>query len=489
MKKDFLLTTELAEDLYKNCGPLPIIDYHNHLDLSRIKENLRFRNLYELWIQPDPYKHRAMRMCGIPERCITGDGSEEEKFAVWCGVFPKLAGSPLYHWSLMELEEVLEIREVPGEDNWKMIWKNGEGYLSRNEVSPQTIMNRYRVEYCSPCVLFSDDFNHGREDEGERGDGRVTASLRGDEALHPGREFIEGLMRQTGEEISNLEGYFSALSIRIRQFKAGGCLFADHSLDCGFRYYREDGKNAGRFERLLRELFSSSESSTGKGLDIKDSAREDILNDNERELLASAVLRYLACEYARNGMTLQLHMGARRHTSTRLRRCAGAAGGYAAIGNSADIVSLTELLDDVEQNSGAGLPRVILFALNPADHGMLSSLAGSYAKDDVPGLVTQGPAWWWCDHGHGIRSVLDNTAAYGLLCNFVGMTTDSRSFLSFARHDYFRRILCSWMAERVRGQDMPKSPELLEALLYDMCYGNAARIVIEVQNRFCSTNL
>lgn len=147
------------------------------------------------------------------------------------------------------------------------------------------------------------------------------------------------------------------------------------------------------------------------------------------------------------------------------------------MGNSVDVRSLTEFLDDVEQQSGMGLPKIILFALNPADHGMLACLAGSYSRDGVPGLVTQGPAWWWCDHSHGIRSVLDHTAVYGLLSNFPGMTTDSRSFLSFIRHDYFRRVLCDWMAERVLRQDMPKSPELLEALLYDICYGNAKAMI------------
>lgn len=222
-----------------------------------------------------------------------------------------------------------------------------------------------------------------------------------------------------------------------------------------------------RFKRLLEE--EPAEDKLRKG---------SFSGSRNREKLASAILRRLGCEYAGRGMVLQLHMGAQRRTSTRLRQCAGAAGGYAAIGNSVDMISLTGFLDDVEKVSGTGLPKVILFALNPADHGMLSSLAGSYAKDHVPGLVTQGPAWWWCDHGYGIRSVLENTAAYGLLCNFVGMTTDSRSFLSFARHDYFRRVLCSWIADRVAAQDMPKSPEFLEGLVYDMCYGNAFRIAL-----------
>lgn len=452
MEKNFLLNTELAISLYRNyAAGLPVIDYHNHLSITDIKENRRFHDLYELWIRPDPYKHRAMRMCGVPERCITGDAEAEEKFAAWCGIFPKLAGSPLYQWSLMELEEVLEIREIPNGENWKLIWRNGEGYMDRNIVSAEGVFNRYGVEYASPCASVLDSL------EDYRGIDRVTASLRGDTMVYPDRSFLEELGRRTGVEIVDLGTYFHALSCRLHEFRTAGCLFADHSLDNGFRYHREDGGNEGRFERLLR-------------------GTEDAQEGGD-ERLASAILRHLGCEYARRGMVLQLHMGAQRRTSTRLRQYAGAAGGYAAIGGSVDMISLTSFLDDVEQQSGVGLPRVILFALNPADHGMVSSLAGSYAKDDMPGLVTQGPAWWWCDHGYGIRSVLENTAAYGLLCNFVGMTTDSRSFLSFVRHDYYRRVLCGWLAERVAAQDIPKSPAILESLVYWMCYGNARNII------------
>lgn len=452
MKKDFLLNTELAGSLYRSCASrLPIIDYHNHLNISDIKSNRRFRNLYELWIQPDPYKHRAMRMCGVPEKYITGEATDEEKFASWCYIFPKLAGGPLYHWSLMELEDVLEIREVPDQGNWKLIWEHGQGYMDRNVISAESILDRYKVEYASPCASFLED-----PAEYKIGN-RVAASLRGDAAVYPDKEFIQGLEAITEVRIDSLDDYLRAVSLRLEAFEAAGCRFADHSLDNGFRYYREDGQNGARFLRLIGE----------------------ILDKEDKDALASAVLRHLACEYARRGMMLQLHMGAQRQTSTRLRQYAGAAGGYAAIGNSLDIHSLTEFLDDVERQSGAGLPKVILFALNPADHGMLSSLAGSYSKDHVPGLVTQGPAWWWCDHGHGIRSVLDHTAVYGLLSNFAGMTTDSRSFLSFVRHDYYRRILCDWMAERVLRQDMPKKPEILESLIYDMCYGNGAAMITD----------
>lgn len=446
----FLLNSELAKRLYHDCAAdLPVINYHNHLDVKAIDENYRFENLYDLWIRPDPYKHRAMRMCGVPEEKITGEAPVEEKFQAWCTVFPKLVGNPLYQWSLMELEDVLEIREIPSQENWKVLWRNSRNYLEKNPVTTAGILKKYRVEYNSPCATLTDDLSlyFGKEN--------LAPSLRGDTMVTPSPVFIENLEKLTGSEIRTMEQYQEAISGRLLAFKEAGCRFADHSLDNGFHYYEEDGKNEARFQQAL----------SGK-----------LIQREEKERLASGLLRFLGSRYAGLGIVMQLHMGAQRTTSTRLRKIAGAAGGYAGIGNSIDVESLTRFLDDLEMQE-YGLPRVMLFALNPTDHAMLSALSGSYSKDGVAGLVTQGPAWWWCDHNYGMESLLENTAAYGLLSNFVGMTTDSRSFLSFIRHDYFRRILCDWLARQVKEQKLPDSAEILKELVAGMCYGNAEKIL------------
>ena len=186
------------------------------------------------------------------------------------------------------------------------------------------------------------------------------------------------------------------------------------------------------------------------------------------------MLEFIFGEYAKIGFTVQLHIGAERYTSTRLRTIAGAAGGFAAIGNSIDISAFTQMLDLFEQNE-AGLPKMVLFTLNPADNAMLSVLSGSYSKDNVKGLISQGPAWWWCDHKYGICEVLENVAAFGLLANFVGMTTDSRSFLSFVRHDYFRRILCDWLAEKYDKNELCCTLDDLKSLICSICYDNAKK--------------
>lgn len=245
-----------------------------------------------------------------------------------------------------------------------------------------------------------------------------------------------------------------AISIRLSDFFEAGCRFADHALDHGFIYYKDDGKNELRLKNILE----------GRKID-----------DEDRRRLTSYMLLFLGEEYANHNFVMQLHIGAQRFTSSKLRRSAGAAGGFACIGNSVDIVSLTTYLDELEQTPG-GLPQIMLFTLNPADNGMISVLSGSYSKDYTAGLITQGPAWWWCDHKHGICDVLDHVASFGLLSNFVGMTTDSRSFLSLVRHDYFRRILCDWIGIRVSQQELPDSYDELRELVYDVCYGNAKKI-------------
>ena len=257
-----------------------------------------------------------------------------------------------------------------------------------------------------------------------------------------------------------MSDYKLAVSERLDLLKDAGCIFSDHALDNGFVFYNDDEENEKRFEKIL----------DGKAL-----------NEEDEKKLFSNILEFLCSEYAGIGFTVQLHIGAERYTSSRLRTLAGKAGGFAAIGNSVDVSSLTKMLDTFEKGEH-GLPKMVLFTLNPADNAMVSVLAGSYSKDGVPGLISQGPAWWWCDHKHGICDALENISSFGLLSNFVGMTTDSRSFLSFVRHDYFRRILCQWLGEKYDFGELCCSYDSLEVLAKDMCYENAKRIIGGIHN-------
>ena len=245
-----------------------------------------------------------------------------------------------------------------------------------------------------------------------------------------------------------------AVEKRIIDFKEVGCRFADHALDDGFLFYEDDFKNSERFEALL----------------------QGELKKQDQERVRSYILVRVAALYAKHGFVLQLHIGAQRYTSTSLRERVGPAGGFAGIGNSVSAAALTKYLDRVESTE-YGLPKILLFTLNPADNALISVLSGSYAKDGVSGLITQGPAWWWCDHKLGIVDMLENAAAFSALSNFIGMTTDSRSFLSFVRHDYFRRVLCGWLAEKYDSGEVLCELEDLQAMAIDLCYGNAKKIL------------
>ncbi|MGN0178500.1 MAG: glucuronate isomerase [Monoglobaceae bacterium] len=453
MNKDFLLRTDFSKKVYHEIAEnLPIIDYHNHLSLEDIKENKRFDNIYDLWLKPDPYKHRAMRMCGVHENFITGDASDVEKFRSWCEIFPNLIGNPLYNWSLMELQYVLSIDMIPNPDNWEDIWNKADEYLRSNTVSVNTLLDRFNVEYACPCASVTDDITMFEHNE------RMAPSLRGDNIVYPSAEFIDRLSEITNVEINDLKSMKKAVSVRLNEFKEVGCRFSDHAIDNGFIFYEDDGKNDERFQMILN-------------------GRE--LADIDKKKFISYMLVFLGGEYAGLNFVMQLHIGAQRYTSTRLRSLAGAAGGFAGIGNSVDVSSLTAFFDTLEKTK-YGLPKTVMFTLNPADNALISVLSGSYSKDNTAGLITQGPAWWWCDHNYGITEVMENVSAFGLLSNFIGMTTDSRSFLSLVRHDYFRRVLSEWIGKKVEAGEFPDSIELIKDVVYKVCYKNAKNILDEV---------
>lgn len=444
MRNNFLLCSPTAQKLYDKVKDLPIIDYHNHLSLEEIQTDHRFTDIYDLWIKPDPYKHRAMRMCGVAEMFITGNASNQEKFIQWCGIFPRLIGNPLYVWSLMELELIFGITEAPTAENAADLYHRCNQHLAEHSITAEGLLDRFRVEYAAPCASLVDDisvFDANR---------RLSPSLRGDDIVRPTSDWIRKLERRTGIAITNLHAFQTAICRRLDAFTKCGCKFSDHAIDDGFVFYEDDGKNVIRFDALL----------------------QGNIDPAEIDRLSSYLLAFLGQEYAKRHFVMQLHIGALRYTSTRLRNLVGPAGGFAGIGNSVCASSLAKFLDCLEQCK-SGIPKTLLFTLNPADNALISVLSGSYSKDSVRGLITQGPAWWWCDHQFGIEELLNHTAAFGLLSNFLGMTTDSRSFLSFVRHDYFRRILCNWLGERAERGVFPCTDRHLEQLVLDLCYGNA----------------
>jgi len=378
--RDFMLKTKTAQRLYhEHAEGLPIIDFHNHLSAGDLADDRRFDNITQLWLASDPYKHRAMRIAGVPERLITGDASDREKFDAWAATVPKTVGNPLFHWTALELKRYFDIGEFLTPETAAWIWDacNDRRYTARQLVA--------NVE----CLCTSDRLNDD-----------LSAHAR-----------LASFKTQVLPSVRDAETLDVA---RFDEFQRLGCRLADHGTD--------------NFQTLLP----------------------------------------LAREYARRGWSMQLHFGAQRETSSRLRKLAGPAGGYATIGNKCDIPSLCRFLDDLEKEDC--LPRTILYPLNPSDYAAIATLTGSF-----PGKVQFGPAWWYNDHVLGIRQHLDALASYGLLSTFIGMTTDSRCFLSMVRHEYFRRVLCDWLGEKVEDGELPSD---LGRLVRAVAYENARQWIL-----------
>ena len=377
------------DDIYSVVKDLPIIDWHNHLDLRMLAQDAPLGSLYEVWVKADPYKHRAMRICGEAERVITGDAPEAEKWAAWMRTLPKLVGNPLFVWSKMEIEWLF------GDGVSRKDWWRDIGNVSIAEWTPSKMLSRFNVESMCPCV--------GARDPLPEMPPFVRPSLR----------------MNAGDEISAAD---------LARFNAAGCKVVDISVDDG-----SDLETHG--ESLFRVVSYAAE----------------------------------------HGWTMLLHLGALRSTSGRLRVAAGPAGGYAALRAPVDPSAVARVLDRLE--SASALPRTILLSLNPEAHAQLAVLSGSFVGEGMPGKVQLGPAWWWCDHEEGIVDVLEKNASYGVLSTFAGMTTDSRSLLSFVRHDYFRRLLSNWISGKIASGSFPDDDGLLRPILENVCYGNARSVL------------
>lgn len=456
INEDFLLTTHISRQLYHEIAEnLPVIDFHNHLDPQKLAENHKFADLAELWIHTDPYKHRVMRIAGIDEEMITGIGiSGKERYDTWASIFPRTLGNPLFHWSCMELKRFFGIDEILNRENAGKIWKVCNDILRQPGWGMLDILKRCRVEMlCTSDDLLA-DFTLHRQASLQPQNIIVKPSLRADSVISfttPSfRDFVSQLAELSGIKIKCLEDYLNAIDIRLNLFSDAGCEYADHSLDAGFRFVPVlSGEASSLFGKLLQ---------TGE------------ISSVETVKLQSYILLFMGRCYARRNWNMQLHIGAKRDTNTRLRTRLGPAGGYAAIGSACDVNSLVCFLDTLNEEDS--LPRTILYTLNPADNAVFATLTGSYSGSGILGKLQFGPAWWYNDHLEGMTQQLQSLSSYGLLSCFVGMTTDSRSVLSFSRHEYFRRVLCRFIGEKVVSGEFPSDMTLLGDIVKDICYRN-----------------
>lgn len=451
--EDCFLDSATAKELYRNYAhQFPIIDFHTHLSPKAYVENHAFSDIADAWVSSDPYKWRAMRIRGVPERMITGASSAEEKFNAWAQTFPYLVGNPLFDWAKLELAKFFGISETLSSSNAASIWSRCNERLAQDDLKPQALLAGSGVEtfVTSDSWLDPLDSHHQAKVNGLQP--QMLPSLRADDAFAFTKsgfaDWLERLGQQTDTKVNSLSAFQTALYQRLNDFGAAGCVMSDHGIDV-LRFASCSAAEAEVYFKKVVDQLS--------------------LSDLELAKLSTFLLLWLAGEYTERGWTMQLHLGAQRQTSSHLADSVSKPGGYAIMHASVDDEALVSLLDAME--SGLGLPRTILYSLSTNDYEWMSCLSGSFVEAGKPAKVQFGPAWWYNDHNDGIERQLHAIASYGVLHDFIGMNTDSRSFLSSVRHDYFRRILCNIFAKWVEMGRMPF--DSVEPYMRAICYQNA----------------
>ncbi len=460
MDSDFLLGSETAKRLFHEyAADQPIIDYHCHLSPREIAEDKRYNNITEVWLYGDHYKWRAMRSCGVSEEFITGKASDYEKFRAYCRCMPKLAGNPLYHWSHLELRRYFDCDLILNEENCDAIWKQTAEKLADPSMSARNLIARSGVEVVGTTDDPADTLEYHAAIKKSDFSTRVVPSFRPDKGLAIGkkgiRDYIRALGAANGVEITDYDTLLDAYRISLDRFEAMGCRAADHALD-HFVFISPDEFHA-------KEIFARALESDGK----------DVTADEAR-LFVCQMLRFFGREYVRRGMVMQLHFGVYRNPNAKMLRTLGPDTGYDIIhgaNNTAEFADLLNYLDGCD-----GLPRTILYSLNGSDNDAVATLCGAFTGNDSgEPRVVQGSAWWFQDRLDGMHAQMRSFAGLASIGNFLGMLTDSRSFLSYPRHEYFRRIFCDLLGSWVENGEYPDDEKALKALVEGVSYGNAKR--------------
>ena len=456
---DFLLDTETARKLYHGWAEkMPIIDYHCHIDPKEIFEDRRFDNIAQVWLGGDHYKWRLMRSNGVDEKYITGDAPDREKFQKFAETLPRAIGNPMYHWCHLELKNYFGYTGVLNGSTAEEVWqlcneklKNDPAMSARGFITGSNVAMVGTTD--DPC---SDLCWHEKLAADESFSARVCPSFRPDPAVNLHKAgfaaYIKKLEQVTGRSIATAQDVCAALSERIEYFDAHGCRSADHGLDyVMFRPVSDEAATAALKKALAGEA----------------------LTREEAEGYQTTLLLHCAREYARRGWVMQLHFSCMRNPNSRMMATLGPDTGFDCIAVTDSCAATYRLMDALEAEGN--LPKTVLYSLNPADNAWLDTLLGAFQSSEIPGKIQHGSAWWFNDHKTGMTEQLTSLADLSVLGNFIGMLTDSRSFLSYARHEYFRRILCSLIGRWVENGEYPADMETLGALVQDICCNNAKR--------------
>lgn len=449
MNEGFLLTNEVASKLFHEYAEdCPIIDYHNHLSPKDIYNRRKYENLTQLWLEGDHYKWRCMRVCGVPEEYVTGNASEWDKFLQFAQIMPRLIGSPVYHWAHLELQRYFGIDTPLTGETAKEIWNQTCAMLQGDGFDAVSLLEKMQVKILCTTDDPADSLEWHLKLAEENMPFRTLPSFRPDRFLHIDQAPWGAVLKQLGDrygEITDWDSLLNALRKSLDFFCCVGCRVTDHGF---IRFRHAEGNPEPVMEKAL----------TGAAL-----------SEEEIAVYQGALLRFLAGEYSRRNLVMQLHLGPIRNNSPKLFTSFGADAGGDSIGSATDPFLLGSFLGDLEREDI--LPKTILYNLNPADSAVLATMAVNFAADGAK--VQYGAAWWLLDHIRGINAQLDQLMETGLLSGSVGMLTDSRAFTSFVRHEYFRRILCNRLGTLVEQGEYPCDMDVLGAMVEDVCWRNA----------------
>lgn len=452
MKAEYLLRTPAAEALYAKVAKLPIVDYHCHLSPKEIEEDAPFTSIGELWLSGDHYKWRLMRNAGVDERYITGDASYQEKFRKFAYALSLAAGSPLYHWAHMELSLYFGIDDYLSEANADEIWERANEVIRKEALSPRSMIRKAGVSYLATTDDIIDSLEYHKKIREDKSFETVVApSFRTDNVLLIRRAgypaYAETLSAVSGVKVEGVESLKAALVQRLDHFCANNCKFTDIGIPDFPSYIATDAEADATYRKAL--------------------AAEPITDAEYSGFLGNLYL-FLGKEYQRRGLVQQWHLAVYRNASTKLFTSLGADCGGDCIGDPLKGADVIRMLDAIEQAAGE-VPQTILYTLHPGMADQLQTIAGSFRG------VRCGTAWWFCDHYRGIDQQIDVIADLGHLGSFLGMLTDSRSFLSYARHDYFRRILCNKLATWCENGEF--DPAMAETVARRVCCENIQTLI------------
>lgn len=454
---DFLLQTEAARRLYHGfAAQEPIFDFHCHLSPQEIREDARFETITQVWLGGDHYKWRLMRANGVPEELITGDGDPYEKFLAWARTVEKSVGNPLYAWTHMELKNYFGVEELLSEKSAPAIWEACNAKLREESFSARGLICQSNVKALCTTDDPADTLEHHAA---LAADGsfpvKVLPAFRPETALHPEqvnfRDWVARLGEVTGKKIAALGDLEEALAQRAAYFQERGCLIADQSLQSpDFTTGTRQEAEAAFVKALAGEALSPAEQ-----------------NAYQTQLLLN-----LGRLYRKMGFVMQLHFGVLRNTNSRMFPRTGPDAGFDCVGDGVSAASMAALFDALDKTDE--LPPTVIYSLNACDDDKLASVLGAFQQGTFPQKMQLGAPWWFSDHKDGMVKMMKALANTGLLSGFIGMLTDSRSFLSYARHEYFRRVLCGLLGQWMEDGEIPDDEALVGAMVKDICYGNAA---------------